>query len=73
MMGIISSRLEMVRGEGTSGGISTSASGKLEEEVAKGQRRVRSRLLSDEEKNVSGFVAFNADYHGPRHHPPKNN
>ncbi|XP_022727376.1 root meristem growth factor 3-like [Durio zibethinus] len=21
----------------------------------------------------SGFVAFNADYHAPRHHPPKNN
>ncbi|XWS34239.1 hypothetical protein CRYUN_Cryun21dG0023300 [Craigia yunnanensis] len=21
----------------------------------------------------SGFVAFNADYHGPMHHPPKNN
>ncbi|KAL9401926.1 hypothetical protein Peur_005775 [Populus x canadensis] len=21
----------------------------------------------------SGFVAFNADYHEPRHHPPKNN
>ncbi|CAK7326429.1 unnamed protein product [Dovyalis caffra] len=23
--------------------------------------------------NDSGFVAFNADYHQPRHHPPKNN
>ena len=21
----------------------------------------------------SGFVAFTADYHSPRHHPPKNN
>lgn len=21
----------------------------------------------------TGFVAFNADYHAPRHHPPKNN
>lgn len=21
----------------------------------------------------SGFVAFNEDYHAPRHHPPKNN
>ncbi|KAJ7943284.1 root meristem growth factor 2 [Quillaja saponaria] len=21
----------------------------------------------------AGFVAFNADYHAPRHHPPKNN
>ncbi|KAG6712754.1 hypothetical protein I3842_05G117700 [Carya illinoinensis] len=22
---------------------------------------------------AAGFVAFNADYHAPRHHPPKNN
>ncbi|XVE74413.1 hypothetical protein DITRI_Ditri12bG0015100 [Diplodiscus trichospermus] len=26
-----------------------------------------------DEVDESGFVAFNADYHGPRHHPPKNN
>ncbi|KAJ6726444.1 ROOT MERISTEM GROWTH FACTOR 2 [Salix purpurea] len=26
-----------------------------------------------EEMKESGFVAFNADYHEPRHHPPKNN
>ena len=25
-------------------------------------------------KNVeAGFVAFNSDYHGPQHHPPKHN
>ncbi|KAL4319455.1 hypothetical protein GQ457_18G024270 [Hibiscus cannabinus] len=30
--------------------------------------------LSDEaDDRQSGFVAFNADYHAPRHHPPKNN
>ncbi|XVE91691.1 hypothetical protein REPUB_Repub01dG0032400 [Reevesia pubescens] len=31
--------------------------------------------FSDEvdDHNQSGFVAFNADYHAPRHHPPKNN
>ncbi|GMI87545.1 hypothetical protein HRI_002423800 [Hibiscus trionum] len=30
--------------------------------------------LSDEaDDHQSGFVAFNADYHAPRHHPPKNN
>lgn len=23
--------------------------------------------------NEGGFVAFSADYHAPRHHPPKNN
>ena len=26
-----------------------------------------------DEVDESGFVAFNADYHAPRHHPPKNN
>ncbi|OMO93658.1 hypothetical protein CCACVL1_06416 [Corchorus capsularis] len=26
-----------------------------------------------EDHDQSGFVAFNADYHAPRHHPPKNN
>lgn len=31
------------------------------------------RILVSEEEDVSGFVAFNADYHSPRHHPPKNN
>ncbi|KAL2559406.1 root meristem growth factor 2-like [Forsythia ovata] len=25
------------------------------------------------DKDGAGFVAFNADYKGPRHHPPKNN
>ncbi|XWS23042.1 hypothetical protein CRYUN_Cryun29cG0087700 [Craigia yunnanensis] len=28
---------------------------------------------SDHEVDGSGFVAFNADYHAPRNHPPKNN
>ncbi|XP_021293322.1 root meristem growth factor 3-like [Herrania umbratica] len=28
---------------------------------------------SSDEVDESGFVAFNADYHAPRHHPPKNN
>lgn len=23
--------------------------------------------------NAAGFVAFNSDYHGPKHHPPKHN
>ncbi|KAI9126468.1 hypothetical protein K1719_002064 [Acacia pycnantha] len=34
------------------------------------KRRLR-RNWSDEIDK--GFVAFSADYHGPRHHPPKNN
>lgn len=25
------------------------------------------------DKDGAGFVAFNADYKGPRYHPPKNN
>ncbi|XP_021897630.1 root meristem growth factor 2 [Carica papaya] len=27
----------------------------------------------EEKSDDGGFVAFNADYHAPRHHPPKNN
>ncbi|OMO72218.1 hypothetical protein COLO4_27777 [Corchorus olitorius] len=27
----------------------------------------------EDNHDQSGFVAFNADYHAPRHHPPKNN
>lgn len=29
--------------------------------------------FSEEIDNDAGFVAFSADYHTPRHHPPKNN
>ncbi|GAA0161706.1 hypothetical protein LIER_39281 [Lithospermum erythrorhizon] len=29
--------------------------------------------LVPEEKDMAGYVAFSADYKGPRHHPPKNN
>ncbi|XP_042978452.1 uncharacterized protein LOC122309149 [Carya illinoinensis] len=28
---------------------------------------------SEQIDEAAGFVAFNADYHAPRHHPPKNN
>lgn len=35
------------------------------------KRRLRRNNWSDEIDK--GFVAFSADYHGPRHHPPKNN
>ncbi|KAK8567472.1 hypothetical protein V6N13_105437 [Hibiscus sabdariffa] len=30
-------------------------------------------FLDEANDHRSGFVAFNADYHAPRHHPPKNN
>ncbi|PIN07108.1 hypothetical protein CDL12_20324 [Handroanthus impetiginosus] len=33
----------------------------------------KSRILSSRENHEARFVAFNADYKGPRHHPPKNN
>ncbi|XP_022873040.1 root meristem growth factor 2-like [Olea europaea var. sylvestris] len=29
--------------------------------------------VATQDKDGAGFVAFNADYKGPRHHPPKNN
>ncbi|CAI9768050.1 unnamed protein product [Fraxinus pennsylvanica] len=29
--------------------------------------------VATEDQEGAGFVAFNADYKGPRHHPPKNN
>ncbi|OIW21075.1 hypothetical protein TanjilG_28524 [Lupinus angustifolius] len=36
-----------------------------------GNKGVRSSHLNDEVDN--GFMAFTADYHRPKHHPPKNN
>lgn len=33
----------------------------------------KSRMLISRENYQARFVAFNADYKGPRHHPPKNN
>lgn len=36
-----------------------------------GKRSLRTRLSGD---NIGGgFMSFTADYHSPRHHPPKNN
>lgn len=52
--------------EGKNGG-STSSSSSVEHE----QNVYRSSEQIDDE--ADGFVAFNADYHEPRHHPPKNN
>ncbi|KAL8518417.1 hypothetical protein ACS0TY_009702 [Phlomoides rotata] len=33
----------------------------------------KTRMLKTRENYEGRFVAFNADYKGPRHHPPKNN
>ncbi|XP_041011247.1 uncharacterized protein LOC121255015 [Juglans microcarpa x Juglans regia] len=53
--------------EGYENGGSTSSSSSVEHE----QNVYRSSEQIDDE--AAGFVAFNADYHEPRHHPPKNN
>ncbi|KAL8035340.1 hypothetical protein ABFX02_12G091200 [Erythranthe guttata] len=37
------------------------------------KNRKKSRILVSRENYGARFVAFNADYKGPRHHPPKNN
>ncbi|KAK6931393.1 Enolase, N-terminal [Dillenia turbinata] len=46
----------------------------MKSEDASGRSHRRSaRSVSSKEVGLVGFVAFNADYHGPQHHPPKNN
>lgn len=45
--------------------------GKNGSSVERKQNFYRSSEQIDEE--AAGFVAFNADYREPRHHPPKNN
>lgn len=37
------------------------------------QSRVGHFPEDHEVDGAAGFVAFNADYHAPKHHPPKNN
>lgn len=39
----------------------------------KGCDQITVNLPDEVDEHQSGFVAFNADYHAPRHHPPKNN
>ncbi|KAG4165761.1 hypothetical protein ERO13_A13G088845v2 [Gossypium hirsutum] len=39
----------------------------------KGCDQITVNLPDEVDEHRSGFVAFNADYHTPRHHPPKNN
>ncbi|XP_018818536.2 uncharacterized protein LOC108989411 isoform X2 [Juglans regia] len=54
--------------EGKNGGSNSSSSSSVEHDE---QNVYRSSEQIDDE--AAGFVAFNADYHEPRHHPPKNN
>lgn len=37
------------------------------------QSRVGHFSEDHEVDDAAGFIAFNADYHVPKHHPPKNN
>ncbi|KAL7132637.1 hypothetical protein ABFS83_12G088100 [Erythranthe nasuta] len=41
--------------------------------IIRAKDRKKSRTLVSRENYGARFVAFNADYKGPRHHPPKNN
>ncbi|KAJ6689733.1 hypothetical protein OIU85_006084 [Salix viminalis] len=68
-----------IKGNAAPGGTASSANDRVvgkygyEREVMDiGNKRNGSRF-SEGMKESSGFVAFNADYHEPRHHPPKNN
>lgn len=38
-----------------------------------GNKRNVGQFSEEVNDHKAGFVAFNADYHAPRHHPPKNN
>lgn len=60
-------RRAMKRCEGGGGG------GGVREERSAGCRRRLNGGFSHEEVDGANFVAFNADYSAPRHHPPKNN
>ncbi|KAA8529291.1 hypothetical protein F0562_033910 [Nyssa sinensis] len=52
----------------------SSAAQKLKVERASNVKgKQGAKTLHSEEVDVSGFVAFNEDYHSPKHHPPKNN
>ncbi|KAI9170113.1 hypothetical protein LWI28_022781 [Acer negundo] len=47
--------------------------GKVKENSIYCKKTVSHNHISHEDVDDKGFVAFNADYHAPRHHPPKNN
>lgn len=41
--------------------------------ISKVERKLRNESRRRLKVNMSGFIAFNADYHVPKPHPPKNN
>ncbi|KAK3222757.1 hypothetical protein Dsin_009782 [Dipteronia sinensis] len=47
--------------------------GKVKENAIYCKKTVSHSHISHEDVDDKGFVAFSADYHAPRHHPPKNN
>ncbi|KAK0574156.1 hypothetical protein LWI29_018994 [Acer saccharum] len=47
--------------------------GKVKENAIYCKKTVSHNHISHEDVDDKGFVAFNEDYHAPRHHPPKNN
>lgn len=53
-------------------GATTSSDGNFGFE-GKGDFSVKRKNIGSEKPVVGRFVAFSADYHGPKHHPPKHN
>ncbi|KAK2635970.1 hypothetical protein Ddye_030762 [Dipteronia dyeriana] len=47
--------------------------GKLKENAIDCKKTVSHNHISHEDVDDKGCVAFDADYHAPRHHPPQNN
>lgn len=45
----------------------------MKEKFERSKYSRKSRMMMPKENYRASFVAFNADYKGPRRHPPKNN
>ncbi|XP_047954025.1 protein GOLVEN 5-like [Salvia hispanica] len=45
----------------------------MKEKFERSKYTRKSRMMMPKENYRASFVAFNADYKGPRRHPPKNN
>lgn len=67
---------QKVKESGASGQTSPFASGEVEDQRKKIANAASENRVSHQfskEMDQKEFVAFNADYRAPRHHPPKNN
>lgn len=67
---------QKVKESGVSGQTSPFASGEVEDQRKKMSNAASGNRVSHQfskEMDQKEFVAFNADYRAPRHHPPKNN